>query len=50
LILLALPGSFYELVFNSLTLIGVIVIFKHYRYDLDVFSSEWAVIKNFHTS
>jgi len=47
LILLVLPGLLYKLVFNYLPLIGIIIAFKHYRYDLGVFGSEWAGLKNF---
>lgn len=47
LILLLSPGTIYLLVFNYLPLIGIIIAFKNYRYDLGIFGSEWIGLKNF---
>ena len=35
------------LVFNYLPLVGIVLSFKRYRYDLGVFDSPWAGLKNF---
>ncbi|GIQ71152.1 sugar ABC transporter permease [Xylanibacillus composti] len=47
LILLLLPGALYTLVFHYLPLVGIIIAFKSYRYDLGIFGSEWVGLKNF---
>src|SRR5690554_1345210 len=47
LIFLILPGALFMLVFHYLPLIGIIIAFKKYRYDLGIFGSEWIGFKNF---
>jgi putative aldouronate transport system permease protein len=45
--LLILPGLIYKLIFHYLPLIGIVIAFKNYRYDLGIFGSEWVGFKNF---
>lgn len=47
LLFLLSPGALYILIFNYLPLIGIIIAFKNYRYDLGIFGSEWIGFKNF---
>ena len=47
LFLLALPALLVVIVMNYLPLLGIVVAFKNYRYDLGIFGSEWAGLKNF---
>lgn len=44
---LSLPALLYMLVFNFLPMIGLVIAFKNFRYDLGVFGSQWAGLKNF---
>ncbi|MGV2686775.1 sugar ABC transporter permease, partial [Clostridium perfringens] len=37
LFLLSLPGILYKLIFAYIPLVGLIIAFKHYRYDLGIF-------------
>lgn len=47
LFFLSLPGILIKLVINYLPLIGLIVAFKQYRFDLGIFGSEWNGLNNF---
>ncbi|MBD2848436.1 sugar ABC transporter permease [Paenibacillus sp. IB182496] len=47
LTLLALPAILYIFVFSYLTMFGVIIAFKHYRYDDGILGSAWAGFSNF---
>jgi putative aldouronate transport system permease protein len=47
LFLLSLPGILYKLIFAYVPMVGVIIAFKQYRYDLGLFGSEWIGLKNF---
>lgn len=44
---MSLPAIVYKLIFNYLPMIGLILAFKQYRYDLGFFGSEWVGLKNF---
>ncbi|WNR45244.1 ABC transporter permease [Paenibacillus roseipurpureus] len=45
--LLFLPGFIYKLVLAYLPMIGIIIAFKNYRYDLGIIGSKWIGFKNF---
>jgi len=45
--LLALPSVLYIFVFSYLTMFGIIIAFKNYRYDLGILGSEWVGLSNF---
>lgn len=45
--LLALPSILYIFVFSYLTMFGVIIAFKDYRYDKGILGSEWVGLSNF---
>ena len=45
--LLALPAVLVIFVMAYLPMLGVIIAFKKYRYDLGIFGSPWAGLKNF---
>ncbi|MFS0725269.1 ABC transporter permease [Paenibacillus sp. 1P07SE] len=47
LTLLALPSILYIFVFSYLTMFGVVIAFKNYRYDLGILGSEWVGFSNF---
>ncbi|PYI50023.1 ABC transporter permease [Paenibacillus flagellatus] len=47
LFLLSLPAVLFKLVFSYLPLVGLIIAFKSYRYDLGLFGSEWNGLDNF---
>lgn len=47
LFILSLPAVVFKLIFNYLPLIGLIVAFKKFRYDLGIFGSEWNGWDNF---
>ncbi|WP_342744483.1 hypothetical protein [Cohnella massiliensis] len=47
LLLLSLPGVLYKLIFAYLPMVGLVIAFKNYRYDLGIFGSEWAGLDNF---
>ncbi len=47
LTLLALPAVLVVFVMAYLPMFGVIIAFKSYRYDLGIFGSPWAGLKNF---
>jgi putative aldouronate transport system permease protein len=47
LILLSLPGFVYKFIFFYLPLVGLIIAFKRYRYDLGLWGSEWVGFRNF---
>lgn len=47
LFLLSLPGILYKLIFAYIPMVGLIIAFKHYRYDLGIFGSEWVGLENF---
>jgi len=47
LFFLALPGVLYKLVFHYLPMIGILLAFKLYRYDLGMFGSKWVGFDNF---
>lgn len=45
--MLALPGVLYKLIFHYLPMIGIVLAFKVYRYDLGIFGSQWVGLHNF---
>jgi len=47
LFLLSLPGILYKLIFAYIPMIGIIIAFKNYRYDLGIFGSKWIGLDNF---
>ncbi|BBI35533.1 ABC transporter permease [Cohnella abietis] len=47
LFILSLPALLFKLVFNYLPLIGLIIAFKKFRYDLGIFGSAWNGFDNF---
>ncbi len=47
LILLALPAVICFTIFNYLPMIGTVIAFKDYRYDLGILGSKWIGLKNF---
>lgn len=47
LFLLSLPGILYKLIFAYIPMIGLIIAFKNYRYDLGIFGSKWVGLDNF---
>ncbi|WP_178022978.1 sugar ABC transporter permease [uncultured Paenibacillus sp.] len=47
LFLLSLPGILYKLIFAYIPMIGLIIAFKKYRYDLGMFGSKWVGLDNF---
>lgn len=47
LLLLTLPMVIFLFIFNYIPMLGVIVAFKRFRYDLGMFKSEWVGLDNF---
>lgn len=47
LFLMSLPGVLFKFIFSYLPLIGLLIAFKQYRYDLGLWGSEWVGFKNF---
>lgn len=47
LFFLSVPGLMLKFVFSYLPLIFLVIAFKNYRFDLGVWGSEWAGLKNF---
>jgi putative aldouronate transport system permease protein len=47
LFVMSLPAIVYKLIFNYLPLLGLVIAFKNYRYDLGIWASEWVGFKNF---
>ncbi|RXZ82122.1 sugar ABC transporter permease [Paenibacillaceae bacterium] len=47
LFLLSLPAILFKLVFNYLPLVGLMIAFKKFRYDLGIFGSPWNGLDNF---
>lgn len=47
LFLMQLPGLIKILIFSYLPMVGIIIAFKDYRYNLGIFKSAWAGLKNF---
>lgn len=47
LFLLSLPGILYKLIFAYIPMVGLIIAFKNYRYDLGIFGSKWVGLDNF---
>jgi putative aldouronate transport system permease protein len=47
LTLLALPSILYIFLFSYVTMFGVIIAFKNYRYDKGILGSEWVGLSNF---
>ncbi|MNO20560.1 putative multiple-sugar transport system permease YteP [compost metagenome] len=45
--MLSLPGIVYKLIFAYLPMVGLIIAFKNYRYDLGMFGSKWVGLENF---
>lgn len=45
--LLALPAVVYIFIFSYLTMFGVVIAFKNYRYDKGIWGSEWVGLENF---
>lgn len=44
---MSLPGVVFKFIFSYLPLIGLIIAFKNFRYDLGILGSEWVGFKNF---
>lgn len=47
LFFMSLPAILYKLIFNYLPMLGLVIAFKQYRYDLGIWGSEWVGLKNF---
>jgi ABC-type polysaccharide transport system, permease component len=47
LLLLSVPGILYKLIFAYFPMVGLIIAFKNYRYDLGMFGSKWVGLDNF---
>lgn len=47
LTLLALPSILYIFLFSYVTMFGVIIAFKNYRYDKGILGSDWVGLSNF---
>ncbi|WP_018759023.1 ABC transporter permease [Paenibacillus terrigena] len=47
LFIMSLPAIVYKLLLSYLPMLGLVIAFKQYRYDLGVFGSEWVGFKNF---
>lgn len=47
LFVMSLPAILYKLIFNYLPMLGLVIAFKQYRYDLGIWGSEWIGLKNF---
>ena len=47
LLLLALPCIVWVIIFSYLPMVGTVIAFKNYRFDLGIFGSEWIGFKNF---
>ncbi|SDO22744.1 putative aldouronate transport system permease protein [Paenibacillus sp. yr247] len=47
LFVMSLPAILYKLIFNYLPMLGLVIAFKNYRYDLGIWGSEWIGFKNF---
>ncbi|WNR43974.1 ABC transporter permease [Paenibacillus roseipurpureus] len=47
LFVMSLPAILYKLIFNYLPLIGLVLAFKQYRFDLGIWGSKWIGLKNF---
>ncbi len=45
--ILGLPGLIYIFINNYMPLYGLLIAFKDYKYDLGIWGSEWAGLKNF---
>lgn len=45
--ILILPAILYVLVFNYVPMVGTVIAFKSYRYDLGMFGSPWVGFENF---
>lgn len=45
--MLSLPAVIYIFIFSYLTMFGVIIAFKNYRYDKGIWGSEWIGLDNF---
>ena len=44
---MSLPGVLFKFIFSYLPLVGLIIAFKNFRYDLGMWGSEWVGLKNF---
>ncbi|WP_314590491.1 ABC transporter permease subunit [Paenibacillus terrigena] len=47
LFVMSLPAIVYKLLLSYLPMLGLVIAFKQYRYDLGIFGSEWVGFKNF---
>ena len=47
LLVLALPGIIYTFIFDYVTMIGLVLPFKDFKFNLGIFGSEWAGLDNF---
>ena len=47
LLAMSLPGIVYKLVFFYVPLVGLVIAFQKYNYDLGIFGSEWVGFQNF---
>ena len=47
LAILSLPALVWMVIFSYAPMIGLVIAFKRYRYDLGIFGSQWVGFKNF---
>lgn len=47
LLILALPAIFYFIIFHYIPMLGIVIAFKNYHYDLGIIKSKWVGLKNF---
>lgn len=47
LLVMSAPAILFKLIFSYLPLIGLVIAFKSYRYDLGIFGSDWNGFNNF---
>lgn len=46
-LLLAAPAVIYFILFHYLPMLGIVLAFKNFRYDLGIWGSEWVLLDNF---
>ncbi len=47
LFLMLLPAVLYVIIFSYIPMVGIVVAFKDYRFDLGMFGSKWVGLRNF---